>query len=200
MEKKLYRDEYRKMIGGVCAGLSEYLNVDVTWVRLLFIVLAVLSKGAGFIIYIVLLAVLPKKGLFNNPNANPGVDYTVPPVQPFSPPFGKPFPYPPIPKKKSSAGPVFGMILVVLGALLLIDQLDFIPDWDFDKLWPVMLVAGGVALVFAGSKKEPWKDKNWNSTVETQEPVSEEPAEEKKSAFDLTKKSDEPSNDNPTTI
>ena len=36
MEKKLYRDPYHKMIGGVCAGLAEYLDMDITVVRLLF--------------------------------------------------------------------------------------------------------------------------------------------------------------------
>lgn len=29
MEKKLYRDENRKVIAGVCAGLSDYFSVDM---------------------------------------------------------------------------------------------------------------------------------------------------------------------------
>lgn len=44
MEKKLTRNEQEKTVAGVCAGLAEYFDVDVTWIRIAF-VLAVL---AGF--------------------------------------------------------------------------------------------------------------------------------------------------------
>lgn len=62
MEKKLYRDEQHKSIGGVCAGLAEYFNVDVSIVRLVF-VLALVLKGVGLIPYIILWIVLPKNQL-----------------------------------------------------------------------------------------------------------------------------------------
>ena len=38
-EKKLYKKTSEKKICGVCAGLAEYLNMDVTVVRLLFVLL-----------------------------------------------------------------------------------------------------------------------------------------------------------------
>src|SRR3990170_3096246 len=34
--KQLYRDQKRKILGGVCAGLGNYFNVDPLWIRLLF--------------------------------------------------------------------------------------------------------------------------------------------------------------------
>ncbi len=81
MNKKLYRDEYHKVLGGVCSGLAEYFEMDVTVVRLLF-AFTFFIMGVGFIPYIILWIVLPKKGyLYNNYN-NPTVDYTVPPQQP----------------------------------------------------------------------------------------------------------------------
>lgn len=211
MEKKLYRNEYNKMIGGVCSGLAGYLAIDPTIVRLVFLVLLFLGHGAGFVMYIILLVVLPKRGvMFNDPNFKPGVDfkdYRVPPTQPFSQPFGEPFTPPfnfaPVPPKKTSnASVIFGVVLVVLGTLFLIDELDFIPDWDFDKLWPVILVAAGAAIIVTGKKKQPWEQPNWSAT--TVEPAAEEPAApattEKTPGFDLSKKTDEPSNDNPTTL
>lgn len=39
-EKKLYKKTSEKKICGVCAGLAEYLNMDVTVVRLLFVLLS----------------------------------------------------------------------------------------------------------------------------------------------------------------
>ena len=37
--KKLYRDLERKQLGGVCAGLANYFDIDVAWLRMGFIVL-----------------------------------------------------------------------------------------------------------------------------------------------------------------
>ncbi|MBR3488692.1 MAG: PspC domain-containing protein, partial [Bacteroidales bacterium] len=44
--KKLYRNPRDKRIAGVCSGIAEYLNVDVTVVRILFLI-ALLCFGTG---------------------------------------------------------------------------------------------------------------------------------------------------------
>lgn len=207
MEKKLYRNEHGKMIGGVCTGIADYLGVDPTIVRLVFLVTLVLGHGTGFIAYIILLIVLPKRNVFVGPDFKPGVDYRVPPNQPFGTPFnqptGQPFSFPPIPPKKASnAGMICGAILIVLGTLFLVDNLDIIPDWDFDKLWPVVIIAAGAAIIVAGKKKKPWEKHDWSAattTTATDEPVSDSNIADKTS-IDLSKKTNEPSNDNPTTI
>ncbi|MBC7363553.1 MAG: PspC domain-containing protein [Candidatus Aminicenantes bacterium] len=43
MAKKLYRSTQQKMLGGVCAGLAEYFDLDVSLVRLIFVGLALLT-------------------------------------------------------------------------------------------------------------------------------------------------------------
>ncbi|MDG3581697.1 PspC domain-containing protein [Galbibacter pacificus] len=58
--KQLFRDIDRKYIGGVCAGLSYYLGIDVLWVRLLFILVTVLSSGFGIFIYILFWILVPE--------------------------------------------------------------------------------------------------------------------------------------------
>ncbi|WLR41468.1 PspC domain-containing protein [Bacillus carboniphilus] len=61
--KKLVRKTNDKKISGVLAGFAEYLNIDVTILRLLFAVGAVISAGAPFIIiYIVAALVMPEEG------------------------------------------------------------------------------------------------------------------------------------------
>ncbi len=55
--RKLYRDPYSKKIFGVCAGLAHYFGIEVTWIRLAF-VLAVIAGGFGFPLYIILALVL----------------------------------------------------------------------------------------------------------------------------------------------
>ena len=56
--KKLYRIPGQGMIGGVCAGLAEYLGTDPTLIRLLFVFLA-LSGTAGVWIYIIMWLIVP---------------------------------------------------------------------------------------------------------------------------------------------
>lgn len=57
--KKLYRDQKRKILGGVCAGLAHYFNIDPVWPRLLFALLVLGSYGGLILIYIILLILLP---------------------------------------------------------------------------------------------------------------------------------------------
>jgi phage shock protein PspC (stress-responsive transcriptional regulator) len=57
--KRLYQIREGAMLSGVCKGLAAYLNIDVTIVRIAFIALAVLTKGAFIIAYVVLMCVIP---------------------------------------------------------------------------------------------------------------------------------------------
>jgi phage shock protein C len=56
--KKLMRSSTNKKLGGVCAGLAEYFDMDVTLVRVLWL-LVVLCGGTGILLYIILWIVLP---------------------------------------------------------------------------------------------------------------------------------------------
>ncbi len=52
--KKLYRSRTQKMIAGVCGGLAEYFTVDVSIVRILFVIGTLVTAGFGIIVYIVM--------------------------------------------------------------------------------------------------------------------------------------------------
>lgn len=59
MQKKLRRSK-NQMIAGVCAGIAEYLNIDVTIIRIAYVLLSVLSAGfPGIIVYILLMIIMP---------------------------------------------------------------------------------------------------------------------------------------------
>ena len=59
--KKLYLSGDNKKIGGVCGGLGEYFEIDPTFVRVVFILIALLSLGLGVIAYILIWAIIPRK-------------------------------------------------------------------------------------------------------------------------------------------
>lgn len=63
--KKLYKCEEGKMLCGVCAGLSEFLRVDVNIVRLITIVSACFG-GIGLVAYVAAAFLLPFKGEEDN--------------------------------------------------------------------------------------------------------------------------------------
>jgi phage shock protein C len=61
MEKRLYRSRADSMLGGVCGGLAAYFSVDVTLIRLLFVLFAV-ATGVGILAYFILWLVVPVEG------------------------------------------------------------------------------------------------------------------------------------------
>ncbi len=54
MAKKLTRSEENKMIGGVCAGLGNYFDIDFTLVRLIFVALGLVTVLFPMIIFYVI--------------------------------------------------------------------------------------------------------------------------------------------------
>jgi phage shock protein PspC (stress-responsive transcriptional regulator) len=58
--KKLYRSRDNRMLGGVAAGLAEYLEADPTIIRLIF-AFSFLLWGTGILIYLVMWVVVPEQ-------------------------------------------------------------------------------------------------------------------------------------------
>lgn len=157
MENKLYRDENAKILGGVCAGLADYFNVDVALIRVAF-VFAMVVLGTGFMLYVILWIVVPKKNYFDNPM----VDYTIPPA---------PGNFAPVKKKVSSAAVVGGTVLIIMGAYLLLDQFDLIPYFELHRFWPVVFIVIGLVLIFNPDKRKHYDSAPWGK----KEPEPTEP-------------------------
>ena len=60
VNKVLYRDTKNGKIAGVCSGLSEYLDVDVSLIRLIWIIFTIFG-GAGIFLYIIAALIIPRK-------------------------------------------------------------------------------------------------------------------------------------------
>ena len=56
--RRLYRSLHQRMVGGVCGGLGEYLAIDPTLIRVLFVLAAVFG-GHGLLLYLILLILAP---------------------------------------------------------------------------------------------------------------------------------------------
>jgi len=61
MSKKLNRPKENKMIAGVCAGLAEYLNLDISVVRLLFVAVTLVTAVFPMaLFYIIAWIIIPE--------------------------------------------------------------------------------------------------------------------------------------------
>lgn len=61
--KRLYRSRTNRMVAGVSGGLGEFLGLDPTIVRLIFVFSTLLLGGSGLLVYVVMLLVVPEEPL-----------------------------------------------------------------------------------------------------------------------------------------
>jgi len=162
--KKLYRSRRHRVIGGVCGGLAEYLGTDPVAIRLVWLLL-ILFGGTGLLLYLLAWIIMPDERSVvyparSAPQARP-VEDPGPARQESSGgaesarEWSESPPSPASPVETSTAdfgrrNRVAGAILVAVGAYFLIDQLVY---FDLSAWWPVLLIIGGVALLFTGPRE-----------------------------------------------
>lgn len=62
MNKKLYRSRTKRMLSGVCGGLEDYLSIDVTIIRLIWVLVSLMSGGfPGIIAYVIAVFIVPEE-------------------------------------------------------------------------------------------------------------------------------------------
>jgi phage shock protein PspC (stress-responsive transcriptional regulator) len=66
---KLYLSSTDRKIAGVCGGLAEYYEKDLTLIRILFVLLALVAFGSGIIIYLAMWFIIPKKPMGLQPRS-----------------------------------------------------------------------------------------------------------------------------------
>jgi phage shock protein C len=59
--RRLFRSRHHRMIAGVCGGIAEYLEVDPTVIRVLYVIVSILTGIVpGILAYIILMFVVPR--------------------------------------------------------------------------------------------------------------------------------------------
>jgi phage shock protein C len=129
--RRLYKSRTERMIDGVCGGLSEYLSIDPTLVRIAFVLL-LFYGGLGLVLYLVGLILMPTAPR----------DYVVREV-----PRSKP--------SQRSNTLFWGILLVTVGALWLMNNMGLAVWhrwWGFSwgVVLAVLLILAGVAFLFGG--------------------------------------------------
>ncbi|MBO5410087.1 MAG: PspC domain-containing protein [Clostridia bacterium] len=61
MQKKLYKSRTDKKLCGVIGGFADYLNIDSTILRIIYVLLSLFVLGCPIIIYIVAALIMPEE-------------------------------------------------------------------------------------------------------------------------------------------
>jgi phage shock protein C len=152
MEKRLYRSRSDRMIAGVCGGLGEYLGVDPVWLRLFFVLL-LFATGFGFWAYLILWIIVPEEG---REPAAPGdtVQANVQEMADRAREFGQSLQRglqrdgEPAETGPTSGPIIVGLAFILLGAFLLLNQLNLFWWLRWDVMWPLAIIFVGGALLF----------------------------------------------------
>ena len=60
MNRRLYKSNENKMIGGVCGGIAEYFGIDPTVVRAAWIIFCAIG-GSGLLAYLLIALFMPEE-------------------------------------------------------------------------------------------------------------------------------------------
>jgi len=63
VNKRLYRSRKDRQMAGVCGGVADYLGIDPTLVRLVWVIFSI-AGGPGLLLYIIMAAVVPEEPEF----------------------------------------------------------------------------------------------------------------------------------------
>lgn len=136
-KKTLYRLPQQGKISGVCAGIADFFDMDVTLVRVIFVIMALATGGGVILLYIILAIILPVRGdkadTINEKVERLGQDLNDNQVI-------------------SRGRNYLGGGLIVLGLWLLLCQLFpqlFNLRWDY--IWPSLLIFVGLMIIIRRS-------------------------------------------------
>jgi phage shock protein C len=160
MEKRLYRSNKNSEIGGVCGGIAEYLDVDPTLVRLIWVISA-LYGGVGVVAYIICIIVIPenKADTYHCEKENvPVEEEVIVSAKTEEADFEKDRcdtkdQYSPKASDSSERNRLLaGTLLICIGGLLLFRKWFY---WiDLGRYWPVLLIVAGLVIIIKGTKNK----------------------------------------------
>ena len=141
MNRRLYRSRSDTILGGVAAGLADYLNTDPALVRIAWALLVPLTGGAALLAYIVGWVVVPE-----TPQATTDGDEADAPGSADAVPAGTE------PRRADGrAGIAVGAGLVLIGTWFLLRE--YLPSFNWNLVWPVAIVAIGVVILVGALRR-----------------------------------------------
>lgn len=148
MTTRITKSKTDRVIDGVCGGLAEYFGIDSVLVRLAFVAL-IFINGIGVILYIILVIIMPKaEKLDQSPKETiqENVQEMSERIKEAGEELGTAFSKK-TEEKHSNRAVWFGILLILIGVIFLLKNLNLIKWFDNDLLWPLVIILIGVWLL-----------------------------------------------------
>jgi phage shock protein PspC (stress-responsive transcriptional regulator) len=151
VNRRLYRCREDRRLGGVAAGVAEFFDLDPTLVRVLWF-LSIFAGGFSILLYVGLWIIVPLEPLPAGGPSSPGTSDTT--AMPVVRPEPEGHRHAPRGDGSGRVATFFGIVLILFGALALIDAL--LPSWTdaWRYLWPLFFVGIGAVLVGGALRRE----------------------------------------------
>jgi len=147
-KKRLYRSKKDHMIGGVCGGIAEYFNIDPVIVRVIAVV-SIFANGIGLIAYLIAWIIIPQ----NPEQASEKEEGKLrEKAENIAQNIGKRLREGSDDNERKNSRIIGGLILLALGCLFLINN--FLPWFNFSRLWPLILIIIGLAILVSSLRKK----------------------------------------------
>ena len=141
----LFRSRTDRMLGGVAGGLAERFEIDSVLVRILFAV-ATIANGFGILIYVVLWIIMPEEDGLPDQKTNRKKDKMDSPDT-SSDPNNAPTSSVEGQARQGNVRTIFGMCVVLLGVVLLLNEVFPFRLFELRFLWPAALIAIGFMII-----------------------------------------------------
>jgi phage shock protein C len=138
-EARLMRSDTDKMIAGVCGGIANYLGVDSLFVRLAFLLL-LFASGVGFLLYLILMVIMPNEGRFYDSSSRI--------VQDNLDEYGNEISSNMKRVRRHPQGPsIAAALLIIMGVYLLFNNFGWIAYVGSGVFWALILIAAGIYML-----------------------------------------------------
>lgn len=151
MTSRLERSNTNRVMAGVCGGIAEYLAVDATLVRVVFVITAFITAGLGVLAYIVLLILMPLPGRpapFTTPRGPTAATDATARIEsdPAATPATAVTPSDPALHQAEAdrRRMAVGYLLIALGVAFFLSNAGAFRFVQWQFIWPVVLIAIGV--------------------------------------------------------
>ncbi len=131
---RLHRSSSEKMLAGVSGGLAEYFDVDVTLVRVGWVVLCFLTAGFALVGYLLLAIIMPRcnVGLSDSPRSAPDDEAMA---------FGEEG------SRRTRRRDVVALVVISIGCVMLLSNFGVFWWLSWSVLWPLVLIGIGAVIL-----------------------------------------------------
>lgn len=144
-QSRLYRSTTNRMLGGVAGGIGDYFDIDPNFVRIGFVLLALLN-GIGLILYILMWIFLPTDTQ-SNQNSDQTVKANFTEIKQKIQSFGHSLGISKTNNQPESSRFWWAVLIIALGFFFLFRNFGLFDALDLGRLWPVVLIVLGLLFI-----------------------------------------------------